>query len=65
MTINLGPVGGLAGVDPGPDGGLGWNPRGLRRDLGPAMNQRYANYSTVAGMLQTLIASSYEHGKAD
>ena len=47
MTINLGPVGGLEGTAPGPDGGLGYNPRGLKRDLGPAMNMRYANYTTV------------------
>lgn len=47
MTVNLGPVGGLNGTAPGPDGGLGYNPRGLKRDLGPAMNTRYANYSTV------------------
>lgn len=47
MTVNLGPVGGLDGTEPGPDGGLGYNPRGLRRDIGPAVNMRYANYSTV------------------
>ena len=50
MTVNLGPVGGLNGTEPGPDGGLGYNPRGLKRDLGPAMNERYANYSTVYRM---------------
>ena len=47
MTVNLGPVGGVEGSKPGVDGGLGYNPRGLKRDLGPAMNMRYANYSTV------------------
>ncbi|CAH0045811.1 unnamed protein product [Clonostachys solani] len=47
MTINLGPVGGLEGTAPGPDGGLGYNPRRLKRDVGPAMNTRYANYTTV------------------
>lgn len=47
MTIPLGPVGGLRGVPPGPDGGLGFNPRRLKRDIGPALNERYANYSTV------------------
>lgn len=47
MTVNLGPFGGLEGVEPGPDGGLGYNPRGLKRDVGPAINQRYANYTTV------------------
>lgn len=47
MTINLGPVGGLNNTAPGPDGGLGYNPRRLKRDVGPALNQRYANYTTV------------------
>lgn len=49
MTVNLGPVGGLVGTDAGPDGGLGYNPRGLKRDVGPALNTRYANYTTVLG----------------
>ncbi|KAG7150000.1 Tyrosinase P like protein [Verticillium longisporum] len=52
MTVNLGPVGGLQGTAPGPDGGLGYNPRGLKRDVGPAMNLRYANYTTVLNLLQ-------------
>lgn len=51
MTVNLGPVGGLVGTEPGPLGGLGHNPRGLKRDLGGAMNTRYANYTTVLRLL--------------
>ncbi|KAI6790804.1 Di-copper centre-containing protein [Hortaea werneckii] len=51
MTVNLGPVGGLNGTEPGPDGGLGYNPRRLKRDVGPAMNTRYANYTTVMNLL--------------
>lgn len=47
MTVNLGPVGGLNNTAPGPNGGLGYNPRPLKRDIGPALNERYANYSTV------------------
>lgn len=47
MVVNLGPVGGLNNTAPGPDGGLGYNPRPLKRDVGPALNERYANYSTV------------------
>ena len=47
MSVNLGPVGGINGSAPGPDGGLGYNPRRLKRDVGPAVNMRYANYSTV------------------
>lgn len=53
MTVNLGPVGGLLDTAPGPLGGLGYNPRGLKRDLGPAMNTRYANYTTVLNLLKT------------
>lgn len=49
MTVNLGPVGGLEGTAPGPNGGLGYNPRGLKRDVGPALNTRYANYTTILG----------------
>ncbi|PQE28201.1 hypothetical protein CJF30_00010921 [Rutstroemia sp. NJR-2017a BBW] len=51
MTVNLGPVAGLVGTEAGPDGGLGYNPRGLKRDVGPALNTRYANYSTVLNLL--------------
>lgn len=51
MTVNLGPVGGLANESAGPDGGLGYNPRKLKRDLGGAMNTRYANYTTVKNLL--------------
>lgn len=47
MTVNLGPVSGINGTIPGPEGGLGYNPRRLKRDVGPAINMRYANYSTV------------------
>ncbi|KAK3319501.1 tyrosinase-like protein [Cercophora scortea] len=53
MTVNLGPVGGTADTLPGPLGGLGWNPRKMKRDLGGAMNTRYANYTTVLNMLST------------
>lgn len=49
MVVNLGPVGGPAGTVPGPDGGFGWNPRGLKRDVGPALNLQFANYSTLLG----------------
>ncbi|KAH6885347.1 hypothetical protein B0T10DRAFT_530949 [Thelonectria olida] len=59
MTVNLGPVGGLQGTSPGPDGGLGYNPRRLKRDVGPAMNQRYANYTTVLNLLLKPNISEY------
>jgi len=51
MSVNLGPVGGINGTAPGADGGLGYNPRELKRDVGPAVNMRYANYSTVLSEL--------------
>ncbi|KAK4233469.1 hypothetical protein C8A03DRAFT_19462, partial [Achaetomium macrosporum] len=51
MTVNLGPIGGLADTAPGPLGGLGYNPRGLKRDLGGATNMRYAEYTTVLRLL--------------
>lgn len=53
MTVHLGPVGGLADTAPGPLGGLGYNPRPLKRDLGGAMNTRYANYTTLVRLLTT------------
>lgn len=58
MTVNLGPVGGVLGTAPGPLGGLGYNPRGLKRDLGGAMNTRYANWTTVINLLTT---SDFDH----
>lgn len=61
MTVNLGPVGGLEGVPPGPLGGLGYNPRGLKRDIGPAMNMRYANYTTVLNLLLKPNIDEYRH----
>ncbi|KAK3994269.1 putative tyrosinase [Cladorrhinum sp. PSN332] len=61
MTVNLGPVGGLEGVPAGPLGGLGHNPRGLKRDLGPALNKRYANYTTVLTMLAQPDVDAFRH----
>lgn len=37
----------VVSIDSSIDGGLGYNPRRLKRDLGPAVNERYANYSTT------------------
>lgn len=54
MTINLGPFGGTFGTEPGPDGGLGYNPRGLKRDVGPGINERYCNYTTVLGKCKSV-----------
>lgn len=52
MSVNLGPVAVLPDVAPNPQpDGLGYNPRGLKRDVGPGINQRYANHSTVLSTL--------------
>lgn len=54
LTVNLGPVDGVEGTAPGPDGGLGFNPRTMTRDLGGVMNMQYANYTIV---LSTCLAA--------
>ncbi|KAK4182224.1 putative tyrosinase [Podospora australis] len=61
MSVNLGPVGGLEDTAPGPLGGLGYNPRRLKRDLGAAMNMRYANYTTVLSMLSQPNVDAFRH----
>ncbi|KAH8651636.1 hypothetical protein BGZ60DRAFT_473728 [Tricladium varicosporioides] len=46
MTVNLGPIGLSTGV-PGPDGGFGYNPRCLKRDVGPWPSQTWCNYTRI------------------
>ncbi len=46
MSVNLGPVG-LANTPVGPMGGLGYNPRCLKRDVGPAVAMKYTNITAV------------------
>jgi tyrosinase len=55
MKVNLGPVG-LADSVPGPEGGLGYNPRCLKRDVGPAQTQRYCNAGTILRKLSNSIS---------
>ena len=55
MSVNLGPVA-LdlpGGVSEGPPSGnpLDWNPRCLKRDLVDEVNRRFANASSVLGLL--------------
>jgi len=45
-TVNLGPVN-LQDVPVGPDGGLGWNPRCMKRDVGPGVAMKYNNWTAV------------------
>ncbi|KAK4453839.1 putative tyrosinase [Podospora aff. communis PSN243] len=61
MTVNLGPASSLDTTLPGPLGGLGHNPRRLHRDLGPAMNTRYANYTTILTLLTQPNVDAYRH----
>ncbi|TVY90929.1 Tyrosinase-like protein [Lachnellula willkommii] len=57
MKVNLGPVS-LLNAAVGPDGGLGYNPRCLKRDVGPGVALRFTNYTSVLqAMLQQDIAS--------
>lgn len=46
MSVNIGPIG-LPNTAPGPDGGLGYNPRCLKRDVGPFCLQKYNNYARI------------------
>lgn len=48
QVVNLGPMG-LATEPVGPDGGFGWNPRCLKRDVGPELTKRYTNATSVKG----------------
>ncbi|KAH7311288.1 hypothetical protein B0I35DRAFT_437840 [Stachybotrys elegans] len=59
MTVNLGPVIPLEGTTPGTLGGLGWNPRGLKRDIGPLLTTRYANYTAILNLLRAPTLGQY------
>ena len=52
MTVNLGPVG-LPNATAGPLGGLGYNPRCLKRDVGPDPLQRWNNFTRVYGKISS------------
>jgi tyrosinase len=55
MVVNLGAV--LVGtIGPLPSG-LGYNPRCLKRDSGPAVAQKWTNYTSVLGQLPWLSLS--------
>lgn len=52
MSVNLGPK--ALGYEPaGPDDGLGYNPRCLKRDVGPAVAMKYTNYTVIFGTLRS------------
>ncbi|KAK8063627.1 hypothetical protein PG996_008279 [Apiospora saccharicola] len=53
MTVNLGPIALAANNSPpNPQAdGLGYNPRPLKRDVGPAVNERFANWTTEQDLL--------------
>jgi tyrosinase len=48
MTVNLGPIG-LPNTTAGPDHGFGYNPRCLKRDVGPYCTEKYCNYTRIHG----------------
>lgn len=50
MKVNLGPLG-LSNEPPGPGGGFGYNPRCLRRDVGPALTLKWTNAKILYGTL--------------
>jgi hypothetical protein len=50
MSVNLGPVS-LSGSATGPLGGLGYNPRCLKRDVGPGVAAKYTNANLVTSTL--------------
>lgn len=47
MEVNLGPIALPGEAGTGPNGGLGYNPRCLKRDVGPAVAQAFTNASAV------------------
>ena len=51
-TVLLGPAQPIGDTPVGPMGGLGENPRPFRRDVGPGVNMRFANYTTVLNLLR-------------
>ncbi|KUJ20503.1 Di-copper centre-containing protein [Mollisia scopiformis] len=60
MTVNLGPIGAAGGliingtetnVPEGPDGGFGYNPRCLKRDVGPFCLEKYNNYTRIYDLM--------------
>jgi tyrosinase len=48
--VNLGPLGN-PNAAPGPDGGLGYNPRCLKRDINPTTAQRFNNLTDILNLL--------------
>lgn len=50
MSVTLGPVA-LPGVPPAPGNGFQYNPRCLKRDLGPSTATRFSNSTSVASLL--------------
>lgn len=46
LVVTLGPI---TLPNPGPDGGLGYNPRCMKRDVGPIFAKRWSNWTSVLG----------------
>jgi tyrosinase len=63
MTVNLGPIG-LVNASVGPDGGFGYNPRCLKRDVGPYCSLKYCNYTRIYGTRRRLSHKSFLVGSS-
>ncbi|KAE8454501.1 hypothetical protein EG329_000124 [Mollisiaceae sp. DMI_Dod_QoI] len=61
MTVNLGPKA-LGWSPAGPDGGLGYNPRCLKRDIGPAIAMKYTNYTVVLDSMNSTTIKDFQDG---
>lgn len=59
MTVNLGPVQ-EPNTPAGPDNGLGYNPRCLKRDVGPDVAQEWTNSTAVISLLEEPDIESFE-----
>jgi tyrosinase len=56
-VVNLGPLG-MDTVPTGPEGGLGYNPRCMKRDVGPAVTLKYTTYPLVLGKYTLFIVEA-------
>ncbi|TVY46405.1 Tyrosinase-like protein [Lachnellula occidentalis] len=59
MQVNLGPVA-LPNAPVGPSGGLGYNPRCLKRDVGPGVAVRFTNSSAVLHVMKQQDIASFQ-----
>lgn len=58
MVVNLGPVSLTGSSEVGPDGGLGYNPRCLKRDVGPGVANKFTNITAVIRKSSTIVTQT-------